>query len=187
MLVWQVEHAAGEHSEGALLGLGRRLWRQDAVDRFASRWAIQHARALEGSEVGLAFRIGLRERLDLPLQVGEMSFQAVSGVLDADLAEAEAAVRNAETPDEIARSMVDREFWQAHLERTHPDQFAAVDLPFRRQLETVLDDEALLEGAKIEQADAIRDAQRAARRGLMLDMTIRAMEAGPEELGIPVR
>jgi len=187
MLVWQVEHAAGEHSEGALLGLGRRLWRQDAVDRFASRWALQHARALEGSEVRLAFRIGLRERLDLPLQVGEMSFQAVSGVLDADLAEAEAAVRNAETPDEIARSMVDREFWQAHLERTYPDQFAAVDLPFRRQLETVLDDEALLEGAKIEQADAIRDAQRAARRGLMLDMTIRAMEAGPEELGIPVR
>lgn len=108
-----------------------------------------------------------------------MSFLAISGVLDADLAQAEAAVRDAETPEEVARSMVDREFWQAHLERSHPERFAAVDLPFRRQLERVLDDEALSEGAMIDQADAIRDAQRAARRGLMLDMTIQAMEMGP--------
>ncbi|MCE7761691.1 hypothetical protein GQL56_03455 [Pseudomonas putida] len=187
LLVWQVEHAAPGKSESALLSLGRRLWRQDKVDRFATRWALQHGREREGSEVGLAFRVGLRGRLDLPLQVGDMSFHAISGVLDADLAAAEAAVRDAEIPDEIARSLVDREFWQAHLERTHPDRFAAVDLPFRRQLETVLDDETLNEGAKLEQADAIRDAQRAARRGLMLDMTIRAMEVGPEDPGIHVR
>ncbi|PYB74937.1 hypothetical protein DMX11_14055 [Pseudomonas sp. LB-090624] len=187
LLVWQVEHAAQGESERALLDLGRRLWRHDAVDRFATRWALRHGRMLEGSEVGLAFRIGLRERLDLPLQVGEMSFLAISGVLEADLAEAEAAVRAAETPEEIARSMVDREFWQAHLERTHPDRFAAVDLPFRRQLETVLDDEALTEGARIDQADAIRDAQRAARRGLMLDMTTQAMEVGPTGPSIDVR
>jgi hypothetical protein len=187
LLVWQVEHAAQGESERALLDLGRRLWRQDAVDMFATRWALQHGRTLEGSEVGLAFRVGLRERLDLPLQVGEMSFLAISGVLDADLAEAEAAVRDAETPEEIARSMVDREFWQAHLERSHPERFAAVDLPFRRQLERVLDDEALSEGAMIDQADAIRDAQRAARRGLMLDMTIQAMEVGPKGPSIDVR
>jgi hypothetical protein len=187
LLVWQVEHAAPGKSERALLSLGRRLWRQDKVDRFAASWALQHGREQEGSEVGLAFRVGLRERLDLPVQVGGMSFHAISGVLDADLAEAEAAVRGSENPSEIARSMVDREFWQAHLERTHPDRFAAVDLPFRRQLETLLDDEALTEGAKLEQADGIRDAQRAARRGLMLDMTIRAMEVGPEESGIHVR
>ncbi len=187
LLVWQVEHAAQGESERALLDLGRRLWRQDAVDMFATRWALQHGRTLEGSEVGLAFRIGLRERLDLPLQVGEMSFLAISGVLDADLAEAEAAVRDAETPEEVARSMVDRGFWQAHLERSHPERFAAVDLPFRRQLESVLDDEALSEGARIDQADAIRDAQRAARRGLMLDMTIHAMEVGPKGPSIDVR
>ncbi|MFV3288627.1 NEL-type E3 ubiquitin ligase domain-containing protein [Pseudomonas sp. NY11955] len=187
LLVWQVEHGAQANNERALLSLGRRLWRQDAVDRFAARWALQHSRAQEGSEVGLAFRIGLRERLDLPLQVGEMSFLAISGVSEADLAVVEAVVREAETMDEIARSMVDREFWRTHLERTHPDRFAAVDLPFRQQLETVLDDEALTEAARLEQADAIRDAQRAARRGLMLDMTARAMEVGPEAPGMQVR
>jgi len=83
--------------------------------------------------------------------------------------------------------MVDREFWQAHLERAHSDRFAEVDLPFRRQLEAVLEDETLSEGVMLEQADAIRDAQRAARRGLMLDLTIHAMEVGPEDPGIHVR
>ncbi|MCA4077764.1 NEL domain-containing protein, partial [Pseudomonas kurunegalensis] len=121
------------------------------------------------------------------LQVGDMSFHAISGVLQADLAAAQAAVLDAETRDELARSMVDREFWQAHLERTYPDRFAEVDRPFRRQLETVLDDEALPEGERLEQADAIRDAQRAARRGLMLELTIRAMEVGPEDPGVHVR
>lgn len=187
LLVWQVEHAAQGKDERALLRLGRRLWRQDAVDRFATRWALEHGREQEGSEVGLAFRVGLREPLDLPLQVGDMSFHAISGVLQADLTAAQAAVRDAETWDELARSMVDREFWQAHLERTHPDRFAEVDRPFRRQLETVLDDATLSEGAMLEQADAIRDAQRAARRGLMLDLTIHAMEVGPEDPGIHVR
>ncbi|MNW70209.1 hypothetical protein D3C74_494360 [compost metagenome] len=51
----------------------------------------------------------------------------------------------------------------------------------------MLDDEALSEGAMIDQADAIRDAQRAARRGLMLDMTIQAMEEGPKGPSIDVR
>lgn len=51
----------------------------------------------------------------------------------------------------------------------------------------MLDDEALTEGAMIDQADAIRDAQRAARRGLMLDMTIHAMEVGPKGPAIDVR
>ncbi|MCE0910708.1 NEL domain-containing protein [Pseudomonas kurunegalensis] len=124
LLVWQVEHAAQGKDERALLRLGRCLWRQDAVDRFATRWALEHGREQEGSEVGLAFRVGLREPLDLP---------------------------------------------------------------FRRQLETVLDDEALPEGEMLEQADAIRDAQRAARRGLMLELTIRAMEVGPEDPGVHVR
>ncbi len=187
LLVWQAEHAPQGQPEHALLSLGWRLWRQDAVDRYAVRWGREHGREVEGSEVGLAFRVGLRDRLDLPLQVEDMSFHAIAGVTEADLAEAEAAVRNEETAEEIARSMVDRAFWQRHLERTHSDRFALVDLPFRRQLDAVLDDDALTEEARLDQVDAIRDAQRAARRGLMLDLTIRAMEVGPEDPAIHVR
>lgn len=179
LLVWRAERARQGNPERALLGLGRRLWRQDAVDRIAARWALAHNREVEGSEVGLAFRVGLRARLDLPVQVGDMSFPAIAGVTEADLAAAQAQVRDSETAEELARSMVDREFWQQHLERTHPQRFAQVELPFRRQLDTVLDDDTLTDEARLQRVDGIRDAQRAARRGLMLDLTIRAMEVGP--------
>ncbi|MFF7860275.1 NEL-type E3 ubiquitin ligase domain-containing protein [Pseudomonas monteilii] len=187
VLVWRAEESPQGQAERALLNLGRRMWRQDAVDRFAARVVWERGREAEGSEVGLAFRVGLRERLDLPVEVGSMSFHGIADVTEADLAEAEAAVRQGETEGEVARSLVDREFWQRHLERAHSERFAEVDLPFRRQLDTVLDDESLTDEARLEQVDAIGDARRAARRGLMLDMTIRAMEVGPEDPGIHVR
>lgn len=187
VLVWRAEESPHGQAERALLNLGRRMWRQDAVDRFAARVVWERGREAEGSEVGLAFRVGLRERLDLPVEAEGMSFQVIADVTEADLAEAEAAVRRAETEDELARALVDRDFWQQHLERTHPERFAQVDLPFRRQLDAVLDDETLTDEARLEQVDAIGDARRAARRGLMLDMTIRAMEVGPEDPGIQVR
>lgn len=180
LLVWEAEQTTQGGSELALLELGRRLWRQDAVDQFAARWAVEQGREAEGSEVGLAYRVGLRLRLNLPVQVGGMSFHAVAGVTDVDLAAAEAQICNEESAEVLARSMVDREFWQRHLERTYPDRFAQVDLPFRRQLDAVLDDDTLTDENRLQQGDDIRDAQRAARRGLMLDLTIHAMEVGPQ-------
>ncbi|MNC58184.1 hypothetical protein D3C75_1078960 [compost metagenome] len=92
----------------------------------------------------------------------------------------------AETQEEVARSLVDRTFWQAHLERAQPARFAHVDRPFRRRLDRVLDDEALTDEARQAESDAILGAQRAARRGLMLDLTLAALEAGPADAGINV-
>ncbi|MNH33522.1 hypothetical protein D3C79_940450 [compost metagenome] len=50
----------------------------------------------------------------------------------------------------------------------------------------MLDDEALTDEARQAESDAILGAQRAARRGLMLDLTLAALEAGPADAGINV-
>jgi len=186
-LVWRTRAAGPGNSEQALLRLGRRLWRLDEVDRIAVQDIIERGGNPDESEVGLAYRLGLRHRLDLPIEVGDMSFHAIAGVDEQRLARAEAAVFDAETQEEIARSLVDRTFWQAYLERTFPSRFDRVDRPFRRRLDAVLDDEALPDEARSAQSDAILGEQRAARRGLMLDLTLVALEAGPEDPPIEVR
>jgi len=169
------------------LNLGRRLWRLDQVDRIAVRDIIERGGNPDESEVGLAYRTGLRDRLNLPVAVGEMSFRPVSGVDEPLLAQAEAAVRAAETQEEIARSMVDRSFWCEYLEQHLPERFTALDRPFQRRVAAVLDDEELSDAQRRAQSDAILAEQRAARRGLLLDMTLKALETGPADPAITVR
>ncbi|WP_264312661.1 NEL-type E3 ubiquitin ligase domain-containing protein [Pseudomonas putida] len=186
VLVWQARAAEQGNTEQALITLGRRLWRLDEVDRLAVGDILNRGGNPDESEVGLAYRLGLRDRLNLPIAVGDMSFRALAGVTEAHLARAQAQVLEAETQEEVARSLVDRTFWQAHLERAQPARFAQVDRPFRRRLDRVLDDEALTDEARQAESDAILGAQRAARRGLMLDLTLAALEAGPADAGINV-
>ncbi|WEL57365.1 NEL-type E3 ubiquitin ligase domain-containing protein [Pseudomonas kermanshahensis] len=186
VLVWQAQADVQGNTEQTLLTLGRRLWRLDEVDRLAVLDILERGGNPDESEVGLAYRLGLRDRLNLPIEVGEMSFRPLAGVTEAHLARAQALVLEAETQEEVARSLVDRTFWQAHLERIHPARFTQVDRPFQRQVESVLRDETLSDEARQEQSIAILGAQRAARRGLMLDMTLAALEAGPPDAGIDV-
>ncbi|ATP51021.1 hypothetical protein CR512_17290 [Pseudomonas putida] len=186
VLVWRARTDDPGNTEHALLALGRRLWRLDEVDRLAVLDILNRGGNPDESEVGLAYRLGLRDRLNLPIAVADMSFRPLAGVTEAHLARAQAQVLEAETQEEIARSLVDRTFWQGHLERAHPERFAQVDRPFRRRLDRVLDDEALTDEARQAESDAILAAQRAARRGLMLDMTLAALEAGPPGASIDV-
>jgi hypothetical protein len=62
-----------------------------------------------------------------------------------------------------------------------------MDEPFHERLEALFDDQALSDQDKKLQSDAIRDEQLAARRGLMLEVTIRALEEGPADPPIHVR
>jgi len=187
LLVWRARSTANGNQEQSLLNLGRRLWRLDQVDRIAVRDIIERGGNPDESEVGLAYRTGLRDRLNLPVAVGEMSFRPVSGVDEPLLAQAEAAVRAAETQEEIARSMVDRSFWCEYLEQHLPERFTALDRPFQRRVAAVLDDEELSDAQRRAQSDAILAEQRAARRGLLLDMTLKALETGPADPAITVR
>ncbi|HYQ48890.1 MAG TPA: NEL-type E3 ubiquitin ligase domain-containing protein [Pseudomonas sp.] len=187
VLVWNAQSGDQASTEQSLLDLGRRLWRLDEVDRLAVQEIIARGGNPDESEVGLAYRLGLRHRLNLPIEVGEMSFRPLAGVTDEHLARAEAAVYQAETQEAVARSLVDRTFWQAHLERAQPDTFAQLDRPFHRRVEAVLDDETLSDEERDGQSVAILGAQRAARRGLMLDMTLTLLASGPADPPIEVR
>ena len=187
VLVWSARNNTEGNSESALLDLGKRLWRLDEVDRLAVQDIVARAGNPDESEVGLAYRLGLRERLNLPVEVGDMSFRPIAGVDETRLEQAYVQVLEAETQERLARSLVERDFWQAHLERTRADEFSRMDEPFHERLEALFDDQALSDQDKKLQSDAIRDEQLAARRGLMLEVTIRALEEGPADPPIHVR
>ncbi|MFJ4156922.1 NEL-type E3 ubiquitin ligase domain-containing protein [Pseudomonas sp. NPDC089752] len=187
VLVWRARTDHPANSERALIRLGRRLWRLEQVDNIAVREIIRRGGDPDESEIGLAYRLGLRERLDLPIEVGDMSFSRIAGVDEQHLQVAQAQIRREETQEALARSLVDHSFWQAYLERTHASRFAEVDRPFQRRLSILLDDLALTDDARRVQSDAILAEQRAMRRRVMLDLTLAALEIGLGDPPIDVR
>ncbi|WP_194788501.1 NEL-type E3 ubiquitin ligase domain-containing protein [Pseudomonas sp. UFMG81] len=182
LLVWQATVEAGAGGEqAALLHLGRQLWRLEQVERIAL--ADIQARARDGRdadqiEVVLAYRIGLREALDLPAQPDDMAFADIANIDAMQLDQAQAQVLAAENDERLADSLVDREFWQRWLERAHGERFAALDEPYQQRMATLMDQAQGGpggEGDLLTQADQIRDEQQAARRVLLLELTEHAL------------
>ena len=174
MLVWRAESSA-DNPQAALLYLGRQLWRLDEVDRIALE-DIQ-ARRASGSnpdqiEVALAYRLALRDALDLPAQPSDMLFGEVAGLDAQRIARTLARVEAAETPEQLAQSLVAREFWQEHLLRTHRTRFDTIDAPFHDRLAVLMDAETVPEGERVAQMNSVRDARLAAQRALMLELTL---------------
>ncbi|CAM3870502.1 Plant intracellular Ras-group-related LRR protein 8 [Pseudomonas reidholzensis] len=185
--VWRVQSNPGGNSEQELLNLGRRLWRLDEADRLAVQDILERGGNPDQSEVGLAYRLGLRDRLDLPIEVGDMSFRPLAGVDEQRITRVEAQIRQAETTERLARSMVERSFWCRHLERRHSALFAELAEPFHTRVDGVLQDQGLSDLARDQQAKAIQEELRAAERGLMLELTLKALETGAEDSPINVR
>ncbi|QXH44154.1 hypothetical protein KSS93_14725 [Pseudomonas xanthosomatis] len=188
MLVWQAQADAGTGGEqAALLHLGRQLWRLDrvqaiALEDIAARQA--EGRDADQIEVVLAYRIGLRESLDLPAQPGDMTFAEVANVGAEQLEQARAQVLAAQTPERLAESLVDREFWQTWLERSQAEPLAALDEPYQQRLEALLEqaqDGPGGEGEAMERMNSVRDEREAARRALMLQMTLRVLGEGVDK------
>ncbi|MFZ5936397.1 NEL-type E3 ubiquitin ligase domain-containing protein [Pseudomonas sp. HS6-2] len=182
MLVWQTQRGAEDREEG-LLHLGRQLWRLDEVNRIALE-EIQ-ARRKDGAdpdevEVGLAYRVSLRDALDLPAQPGGMLFRESARVDEAGVADALARVREAETSATVAASLVERGFWQDHLQRTYGARFEAVDAPFHEQLNVLMDEQAVPDGERLTEMNRVRDARQAAQRQLMEELTLAALEPGAD-------
>ncbi|WP_449432208.1 NEL-type E3 ubiquitin ligase domain-containing protein [Pseudomonas putida] len=171
--VWHAGQGDVRSTEAALLRLARQLWRLDEVDRIAVRDILSRGGNPDQSEVGLAYRVGLRERLGLPIDTAQMSYRALAGVSDAKLDQAYGQVLGLENRRRVAESAVDRSFWQAFLKRTYPERFDALDAPFQQRLQ------ALGEGAAPEAGplvDVIYVEQRVAQRELMLELTRQALD-----------
>ncbi|MFJ4430111.1 NEL-type E3 ubiquitin ligase domain-containing protein [Pseudomonas sp. NPDC089395] len=182
MLVWRARVDAGaDGQQSALLHLGRQLWRLDEVDRIALD-DIRTRRAQGANpdeiEVGLAYRLGLRESLDLPAQPGDMFFAVVSGVDDTRLEQARERVQRAETDEQVAASLAQREFWQDHLERTQAARLEAADAPFHERLQALLEGAGSVPEAEyLARVGAINSERQAARHALLLEMTREALAA----------
>ncbi|MBA6114628.1 MULTISPECIES: NEL-type E3 ubiquitin ligase domain-containing protein [Pseudomonas] len=182
MLVWRARADAGVgDQQGALLHLGRQLWRLDALDRIALE-DIQRRRAAgrnpDEIEVGLAYRVALRTALDLPAQPGDMLYADVSGVGPSRIEAARARVQSSETDEQVAASLVQREFWREHLERSQAARLEAADAPFHERLQALLEGaEGVPEAEYLARVAAVNNERQAARNELLLALTREALAA----------
>ncbi|MCO7565486.1 leucine-rich repeat domain-containing protein [Pseudomonas sp. S 311-6] len=184
MLVWQarVDAAAGGQ-EQALVRLGRQLWRLDEVERIALE-DIQARRAAGSDpdeiEVSLAYRLALRDALDLPGQPADMAYADVAGLDRSRIDQARERVLALQTPERLAQSLVERDFWQEHLLRAHAEVFEALDAPFHRRVEALMErSSALPEGQYLARMNSIGSERQAARRERMLALTRIALAEAP--------
>jgi hypothetical protein len=88
-------------------------------------------------EVHLAFETGLAKRLELPWQSDGMLFEPRSGVDRAKIETAYDTIIEREKGDGLVNGMVDsfeNPFWEQHLRKTYPEQFASNDQLFEEKL-----------------------------------------------------
>lgn len=133
MLVWRACSEVGPGQEqAALIGLGRQLWRLEQVDQLAfqdiqARQATGHNP--DEIEVGLAYRLELRNLLNLPAQPGDMNFRAVAGLDVRQVRLGGEQILARESAEQLAGSLVTRDFWVEHLKRAYASRFETVNTP----------------------------------------------------------
>lgn len=74
-------------------------------------------------EVYLAYQTSLAKRLSLPWQSEGMLYRPVSGVTDSMIDEAYDTVLSFENGDGLVNKMLELDFWESFLRKTHPSQF----------------------------------------------------------------
>jgi len=178
MRVWQAEHVEG-NQEHALLRLGRQLWRLEAVDRIALEDFL--ARRADGAdpdevEVVLAYRLALRVDLDLPVRITAMRFRYLADVGTDRVERARDRVLAAESSEQVARSLVERDFWQQYLRRTYHERFDELDEPYRAQIEALLSDHQAAEAARLHQVAQLQVQRTQAEREAMMGLTRDALD-----------
>ncbi|MCP8633263.1 NEL-type E3 ubiquitin ligase domain-containing protein [Pseudomonas mosselii] len=122
--VWQAEQGTlpGQR-EQALLHLGGQLWRLQRLDELAWTHAeLMPTAGVESLEVALAYRIDLRDELDLPVELSNMLYRGVANLKPADLAWARNWIRAAQTENAISEWMVGLRFWRQYLETTFAER-----------------------------------------------------------------
>jgi hypothetical protein len=172
----------GPALESQLLDASKKLFRLKLVDDIAQRDVIARGAAFtEQSEVILAYRIKLADRLALPVKSRSMLFSQTADVSEAAIDEAYTEVLRVETAssDKVA-FLVKQAFWIRHLRKRHANELNSYLAPGTRLLEEKSD--ALFELSRLQKglsADAdqvTRDAWLAKRDeavdtvGLLLGM-----------------
>lgn len=167
-------------AQAARLDLARRLFRLDQVERIARAdiaARIAAGRGVDEIEVSLAYRSGLARQLGLPGQPSTMQFEEIARVSETQLADAAAAVREAEGSAALAQFISERDFWLEHLRREYAERFTTVEQPFWTRLDALSDQEDLSEGAYLQQANQLASEREQAIKALALKLTQEALAA----------
>lgn len=112
-----------------LMAFGRQLYRLDQVQQQARQAILRQG--VEGEQVGrsawsLAYRVRLRERLDLPGQPWAMRYPNAVALSDQHINDVAAAVLANETIEARTQSLVSQAFWETFLGEQHRNLFESL-------------------------------------------------------------
>ncbi|WP_459205344.1 NEL-type E3 ubiquitin ligase domain-containing protein [Pseudomonas sp. MLB6B] len=172
---------ANEQGRAArLIALGRRLWRLAQVEAFARQDMqnrVAQDRGVDEIEVSLYYRIHLAEALELPFQPSSMHYVRIANVPPQDLERALQYVRDGETNQAIAESLVQRTFWQRYLDVHHEQAFAQVREDFDAEGSTLDQDMDNLSSEEYRQRwDALNVRRESALEALRLQLTLELLD-----------
>ncbi|WP_166363057.1 NEL-type E3 ubiquitin ligase domain-containing protein [Pseudomonas akapageensis] len=203
VLVYKATLAAGSAQEQALLSLAAGLYRLDEVERIAlediaarikainektqlsarqREWEIDR---LDQVEVRLAYRVGLREALDLPGQPSAVRFTRIANVSQAMLDAAKVTVLANEQTTAQFVSICQRDFWRKFLKKTYSERFEQVTQPFHERLAELDDVSQTMTSEHYLKSTEALDAQRKAEiQTLIEELTRKAMDEAVPEIEI---
>lgn len=153
-LAYKARVQATDQTQGLqLASLSRGLFRLHEVDKIASA-DIQRSEAIvndpsvsaddklphterldEEVEIRLAYRYGLKDRLQLPGQPQKVVHTNWGGVTSSMLDTAYDTIRALDNSAQELQALLSRDFWQDYLKGKYPSQFDELRNPFHDQLE----------------------------------------------------
>ncbi|MDQ7967035.1 NEL-type E3 ubiquitin ligase domain-containing protein [Pseudomonas plecoglossicida] len=128
--------AANPESRGELLELGRQLFRLDQLEGIAYQDGRQRLAASEHIDqlaLGLAYRVQLRSRLQLPNQPYAMRYPEAVALTQAQIEDAFLRVTRAQTIEGLTDSLSQRAFWRRYLRQQHDQMFDALSADYTRR------------------------------------------------------
>ncbi|NWA84142.1 hypothetical protein HX783_15280 [Pseudomonas sp. D2002] len=194
VMVSKARVTAGDLTQGPQLRtLARGLFRLDALDRIASA-DIARSQAIvndpavtladklphtlrlsEEVEIRLAYRVGLKDRLQLPGQPQKMQFADLAHVTPAMLEAAYNEVVALDHSPKEFHALLAREFWQDYLANKYHAQFEAQRQPYHAQMADLtrrFEAQTLAEALYRQQADDLQ-AQWAIKNAALLNTLTR--------------
>jgi hypothetical protein len=150
-----------------LYGLMRRLYRLSEVDRLA----VENTGGRDQAEVRLAYRLGLAERLDLPLPPSSMLYRNIAGVTSEELAGVQGSVMAGEGGPGLLDYATGRDFWTDWLREAYAPQFEQLQATFDQQRIRLEDEYPELDDEYLERAKRLLDQKQEKEKDLIRQLT----------------
>ncbi|OPA88883.1 hypothetical protein BFW86_17755 [Pseudomonas fluorescens] len=179
--------ADGPQLETQLLNASKKLFRLKLVDDIAQRDVISRGAVFtEQSEVILAYRIGLADKLALPVKSRDMLFSQTAGVSQAAIDDAYTQVLTAEAVSSDQETfLVEQAFWDRYLRTHYSDEFEALIAPgikrIDEQSDALFELSRLQQGAGAQTDQAAKDAWQT-KRDNAVDAVVSALGISRDEM-----